>query len=177
MIEQNVHVLQCNVERVWVRMGSQTGCTACDKGQGCGAGLFAKLLRRKPVVLELARNDVDVEAGQMLTLAFPEQLFMKLVLTSYGWPLLAALAGAYAGFVAGSELQLGSQMTDVLTLVAGGLAASKGQARKDIEGGGVYLNNSREANAQRVVSASDLLFGKHLLLRKGKRNYAVITAR
>ena len=123
MIEQNVHVLQCNDERVWVRMGSQTGCTACDNGQGCGAGLFAKLLRRKPVVLELARNDVDVEAGQMLTLAFPEQLFMKLVLTSYGWPLLAALAGAYAGFVAGSELQLGSQMTDVLTLVAGGLAA------------------------------------------------------
>jgi len=123
MIEQNVHVLQCNDERVWVRMGSQTGCTACDNGQGCGAGLFAKLLQRKPVVLELARNDVDVEAGQMLTLAFPEQLFMKLVLTSYGWPLLAALAGAYAGFVAGSELQLGSQMTDVLTLVAGGLAA------------------------------------------------------
>jgi len=65
-------------------MGSQSGCTACDDGRGCGAGLFAKLLRRKPVVLELARNDIDVEAGQMLTLAVPEQLFMRLVLASYG---------------------------------------------------------------------------------------------
>jgi tyrosyl-tRNA synthetase len=61
-------------------------------------------------------------------------------------------------------------------LVAGGLCTSKGQARKDIEGGGVYLNNVREGNSQRAVSSSDLLFGKHLLLRKGKRNYVVLTA-
>jgi len=123
MIEQNVHVLQCSGERMWVRMGSQTGCTACDNGEGCGAGLFAKLLQRKPVVLELARNDVDVQAGQMLTLAVPAQLFMKLVLTSYGWPLLAALAGAYAGYGAGSWLQLDAQTIDLMTLVSGALAA------------------------------------------------------
>jgi tyrosyl-tRNA synthetase len=62
-------------------------------------------------------------------------------------------------------------------LVHGGLCSSKGQARKDIEGGGVYLNNRREAGFQRVVAAKDLLFGKHLLLRKGKRNYVVLTAK
>ena len=62
-------------------------------------------------------------------------------------------------------------------LVHSGLCPSKGQARKDIEGGGVYVNNIREPNFQRTVTASDLLFGKHLLMRKGKRNYAVLTAR
>jgi tyrosyl-tRNA synthetase len=62
-------------------------------------------------------------------------------------------------------------------LMLSGLCPSKGQARKDIEGGGVYLNNVREANFQRNVTANDLLFGKHLLLRKGKRNYAVLTTR
>jgi tyrosyl-tRNA synthetase len=62
-------------------------------------------------------------------------------------------------------------------LVEGGLCSSKGQARKDIEGGGVYINNLREAAAQRAVTTNDLLFGKHLLLRKGKRNYVVVTAR
>jgi tyrosyl-tRNA synthetase len=61
-------------------------------------------------------------------------------------------------------------------LVHSGLSPSKGQARKDIEGGGIYLNNIREANLQRSISSKDLLFGKHLLLRKGKRNYVVITA-
>jgi tyrosyl-tRNA synthetase len=59
-------------------------------------------------------------------------------------------------------------------LAASGLCPSKGQARKDIEGGGVYVNNIRESNPQRLVSAADLLFGKHLLLRKGKRNYTVM---
>jgi tyrosyl-tRNA synthetase len=58
-----------------------------------------------------------------------------------------------------------------------GLCPSKGQARKDIEGGGVYINNVREPNFQRALTASDLLFGKHLLLRKGKRNYVVLTAK
>ena len=62
-------------------------------------------------------------------------------------------------------------------LVHAGLSQSKGQARKDVEGGGVSVNNIREANFQRAVTTSDLLFGKHLLLRKGKRNYAVVTAK
>jgi tyrosyl-tRNA synthetase len=62
-------------------------------------------------------------------------------------------------------------------LVMAGLCPSKGQARKDIEGGGVYINNVREPNFQRALTASDLLFGKHLLLRKGKRNYVVLTAK
>jgi tyrosyl-tRNA synthetase len=61
-------------------------------------------------------------------------------------------------------------------LVHAGLSQSKGQARKDIEGGGVNINNVREANAGRAVTTLDLLFGKHLLLRKGKKNYAVVTA-
>lgn len=55
------------------------------------------------------------------------------------------------------------------------LSGSKGQARKDVEGGGIYLNNVREGSVQRHVTTSDLLFGKHLLLRKGKRNYTLVT--
>jgi len=71
----------------------------------------------------------------------------------------------------------GAGLPLVETLTASGLCPSKGQARKDIEGGGIYLNNIREANAQRAVTSGDLLFGKHLLLRKGKRNYVVLTAK
>lgn len=70
----------------------------------------------------------------------------------------------------------GAGLPLVEALVQSGLSASKGQARKDIEGGGVYVNNVREATAQRSVTTTDLLFGRHLLLRKGKRNYVVMTA-
>ena len=62
-------------------------------------------------------------------------------------------------------------------LVHSGLCSSKGQARKDIEGGGVNVNNVRESNFQRAVTTNDLLFGRHVLLRKGKKNYVVVTAK
>jgi positive regulator of sigma E activity len=123
MIEQNVQVLQCSDEQLKVRLGAQAGCTACDSGMGCGAGLFAKLIQRKPVVLELARNDIEVKEGQMLTLAFPEQLYLKLVIASYGWPLLASLAGAFAGHSAAAWVQLSPVLNDVATLLSGVLFA------------------------------------------------------
>ncbi|MCE0484053.1 MAG: tyrosine--tRNA ligase [Methylacidiphilales bacterium] len=59
-------------------------------------------------------------------------------------------------------------------LVATKLSPSKGQARKDIEAGGVYLNNVRAADTKLIVGPEQLLFGKFVLLRKGKRNYALI---
>ena len=75
------------------------------------------------------------------------------------------------------EAEFGAGLPLVELLVHAGLCPSKGQARKDVEGGGVSVNNVREANFQRAVTTNDLLFGKHLLLRKGKRNYAVVTAK
>ncbi|MBI2928513.1 MAG: tyrosine--tRNA ligase [Verrucomicrobia bacterium] len=62
-------------------------------------------------------------------------------------------------------------------LVLSGLCPSKGQARKDLEGGGIYVSNVREANSHRALTSMDLLFGRHLLLRKGKKNYVVVTAK
>ncbi len=58
-------------------------------------------------------------------------------------------------------------------VVHAGLESSKGAARKSLEAGGVYLNNTR-VDHTRSVTAADLLFGKHLLLRKGKKSYAVL---
>jgi tyrosyl-tRNA synthetase len=59
-------------------------------------------------------------------------------------------------------------------IVHSGLASSKGAARKDLEAGGIYLNNVRVPDHTRCVTANDLLFGKYLLLRKGKKSYAVL---
>jgi tyrosyl-tRNA synthetase len=69
----------------------------------------------------------------------------------------------------------GTPLVEILAL--SGLCPSKGQARKDIEGGGVYVNNIRDFNQQRALTTNDLLFGKYLLLRKGKRNYTVLSVK
>jgi len=88
--------------------------------------------------------------------------------------------GEIAGEAPAASVELAKLQGDGLPLVellvAAGLCASKGQARKDIEGGGVYVNNIREASPQALVRSEKLLFGKRLLLRKGKRNYVVVTA-
>jgi len=64
----------------------------------------------------------------------------------------------------------GASIIDLV--VHAGLAPSKGQARKDLEAGGIYLNNVRVAEVARMVTTADRLFGKFVLLRKGKRTYA-----
>jgi tyrosyl-tRNA synthetase len=66
----------------------------------------------------------------------------------------------------------GTPIVDLI--VHAGLASSKGQARRDLEAGGVYLNNVRLDSPARSVTTHDLLLGKYLLLRRGKRSYAVL---
>ncbi len=75
------------------------------------------------------------------------------------------------------ESKLEGEGLPILELfVTSGLCPSNGQARKDLQGGGLNLNNERQSDSQRRVTTGALLFGKHLLLRKGKRNYTVVSA-
>lgn len=66
----------------------------------------------------------------------------------------------------------GAALIDLLVL--SGLCPSKGQARRDLEGGGIYLNNRRSTGIEQKVGSADLLFGRYLLLRKGKKSYAAL---
>lgn len=59
-------------------------------------------------------------------------------------------------------------------LVASGLCPSKGQATQMITAGGVYINNERAADPQFKPSAQNFLHGKLLMLRRGKKNYAIV---
>ncbi len=55
----------------------------------------------------------------MVTLAFPESVYLKMVLVHYGWPLLAALAGAFAGYAVAGWFQFEAFLLDLLTLLGG----------------------------------------------------------
>src|SRR5881296_198097 len=65
-------------------------------------------------------------------------------------------------------------LTLVDALVRSGLAKSKGEARRAIEQGGIYLNQEREKNVERQIEPGDRLADGSLLLRKGKKDYALI---
>ncbi|MBD3925645.1 tyrosine--tRNA ligase [Nocardioides cavernae] len=57
-------------------------------------------------------------------------------------------------------------------LVAAGLAKSKGEARRTVAEGGAYLNNVRVEDPELQPSASDLVAGSWLVLRRGKKKFA-----
>jgi tyrosyl-tRNA synthetase len=59
-------------------------------------------------------------------------------------------------------------------LAATELAASRGQARKDIASGGVYVNNRRIADPAYVLSDTDLVGGGFIVLRRGKKSYHLV---
>jgi tyrosyl-tRNA synthetase len=67
-------------------------------------------------------------------------------------------------------------MTLVDLLVASGFMKSKGEARRAIAEGGVSLNNRRVEEANQVVRTGDLLEGRFLVLRRGKKTYHLVKA-
>jgi tyrosyl-tRNA synthetase len=63
---------------------------------------------------------------------------------------------------------------DVIDLVVEAeLTASKGEARRALAQGGLYVNNVPAADGARVT-ADDLLFGRWVLLRRGKKAHALV---
>ena len=59
-------------------------------------------------------------------------------------------------------------------LVSVGMVKSKSEARRQIEQGGVYVNLQRETDVNRALGAADLLAGRNVLLRKGKKEYGLL---
>jgi tyrosyl-tRNA synthetase len=63
-------------------------------------------------------------------------------------------------------------ITDLM--VAAGLADSRTAARRTVADGGAYLNNQRVTDPEMVPGDGDLLHGRWLVLRRGKRSLAAI---
>jgi tyrosyl-tRNA synthetase len=58
--------------------------------------------------------------------------------------------------------------------VAAKLAPSKGAAKRLLEQGGLSVNGKKLGAEERVVRSEAMLVGRHLLLRKGAREYALV---
>jgi len=71
-----------------------------------------------------------------------------------------------------AELSPGGPDGIVDLLVATGLAASKGAARRNVAEGGVSVNNVRVDSEDWVAGPADFLHGRWLVVRRGKRNIA-----
>lgn len=80
--------------------------------------------------------------------------------------------------VPSSELSRDRLAGDGLSLldafVEAGLAKSKGEARRAVSQGGAYVNNVRAESVDQSLTASDLASETVLVLRSGKKKYALL---
>ncbi len=66
-----------------------------------------------------------------------------------------------------AAVQVGDPVVNIL--VASGLVASKGAARRAVAEGGAYVNNVKVTGEDATLGANDLLHGRFALLRRGKK--------
>jgi tyrosyl-tRNA synthetase len=59
----------------------------------------------------------------------------------------------------------------VVLLAEAGVATSRGDARRALEQGGIYLNGERVTDPRRAVTTADPMHGRFLLFRRGKKSY------
>ncbi|MDT8320147.1 MAG: SoxR reducing system RseC family protein [Xanthomonadales bacterium] len=123
MIEQQGLILFADRSTVRVRLGATSGCPACDGGRGCGAGIFGRLLPRRPTVMDFG-NTLGARTGQAVVVGLPESLYLRLLTRFYLLPLLAGLGGAVFGHNMSIKMQAASGVADLLALAAALLAGS-----------------------------------------------------
>ncbi|HEX4661549.1 MAG TPA: tyrosine--tRNA ligase [Streptosporangiaceae bacterium] len=91
--------------------------------------------------------------------------------------LAAALAEVPSATLDASEVRAGGLPSVADLMDAAGIVASKSAARRTIAEGGAYLNNVKVTAQDAAPSASDLLDGRFLVLRRGKRTVGGIEVR
>ena len=72
------------------------------------------------------------------------------------------------------ERLVGDGLGVIDALVEAGLARSKGEARRTISQGGAYVNNRRVPEIDRTLSPADLASETVIVLRSGKKKYALL---
>ena len=99
------------------------------------AGVFGRLVGRRPVILEL-KNSLYSDVGQLVIVGLPEALLLRLVIRLYLLPLLAGLAGAALGHYISFSNGANAAMMDGAALVgaiAAGAAMLLINRRREIE--------------------------------------------
>jgi tyrosyl-tRNA synthetase len=75
------------------------------------------------------------------------------------------------------EALVGGKMNILELLTASGVTKSRGEARRLIAEGGAYLNNRRVSSPDEQVNGEQLLEGRFLVLRKGRKSYHLVRVR
>ncbi len=123
----------------------------------------------------LARSVVAMVHGQAEVTKAEEAagaLFSEHIASLTEEMLLAVTEDAPATDVSRTELHDGLDLISALERT--GLAKSRSDARRTIEGGGAYINNIKQSDVARALAPGDLLHDRYVVLRKGKQDVHIL---
>ena len=89
--------------------------------------------------------------------------------------LLAVFEGVPQVNLSRNELESGINLIEFLSDKTA-IFASRGEAKKMVQGGGVFLNKHKQDDMNKNVSVKELLKNRYILAQKGKKNYYLIRA-
>jgi tyrosyl-tRNA synthetase len=109
------------------------------------------------------------ETGRAI--AASRALFGQGSLTDLDERTLAAVAAE----VRAAQVPRNGELPPVANMMAAaGVAPTVSAARRAIAGGGAYLNNQKVTDEKAVPGTEDLLYGRYLILRRGKRTVGAV---
>jgi sigma-E factor negative regulatory protein RseC len=161
MIEQQGTVVAVSQGLAQVRVGAVAGCPACDAGKGCGAGVFGRMLQRKPVLLQFP-NHMGAGTGQPVVIGISENVFLRLLLRLYLLPLLVGFAGAALGYFLASTHYTHPGLLDAAT--AFGAVFAGGLTLWLLRTGPQDFSRNLNPKLLRLVSESSMVSDESLLL-------------
>ena len=121
-------------------------------------------------VCRLVHGHAEVERAERAAAA----LFGEDIVQLDERTLLDVVDDAPTTLIGRDRLVGGVPLVDVL--VTTGLVKSKGEARRAITQGGAYVNNRRSDDVDQALGAADLLHGRYVVLRRGRRDYHLLQA-
>jgi len=90
--------------------------------------------------------------------------------------LLSVFEGVPQYEISYEELKGGVKAIDLLTEKAA-VFASKGEMRKLTQGGGLSINKEKQPDHEHILTISDLLNDRFILVQRGKKNYYLLIAK
>ena len=133
--------------------------------------VLQKRLAQDVTVLVHSQEDYDaaVEASNILFGNTTSSMLKKIDEET----LLAVFEGVPQFRISQQDIETGVKAIELFTEKAP-VFTSKGEMRKLVQSGGVSLNKEKIADQEQLISKSDLLNEKYLLVQKGKKNYYLL---
>ena len=141
--------------------------------QDPGQRPMQKRLAKEVTVMVHSEDDYNaaVEASQILFSNKADEILHNIDEKT----LLEVFEGVPTFSLPKADLEAGVPVLDLLATKTG-VFASKGEARKMVQQGGVSINKKKVTDPNAVINADELLNGKYLLAQRGNKNYILLIA-